>query len=171
MGSGYLRVLNKFSTFVNRGSSHRRKSAACPWFYMVWLNRSPIPVGRRGKICLVQMISTCLPSRRGRGLGVGTLRWVRGCVIQGWLCTGVVCRGAALRKKDDAVGVIRGRLPLTSLQKPSAVCLDPNPATITFSSKIRIRICFNFLAPDKKNSLVFEQISDILYNWPKRWKI
>ncbi len=33
---------------------------------MVWLNRSPIPVGRRGGNFLVQMISTRLPSRRGR---------------------------------------------------------------------------------------------------------
>jgi hypothetical protein len=31
------------------GSSHRRKSAACPKFDLVWLNRSPIPVGRRGE--------------------------------------------------------------------------------------------------------------------------
>jgi hypothetical protein len=37
----------RFSTFVYRGSSHRRKSAACPKFDMVWLYRSPIPVGRR----------------------------------------------------------------------------------------------------------------------------
>jgi hypothetical protein len=33
-----------------RGSSHRRKSAVCPKFDMVWLYRSPIPVGRRGLI-------------------------------------------------------------------------------------------------------------------------
>ncbi len=30
-----------------RGSSHRRKSAAWHKFDMVWLYRSPIPVGRR----------------------------------------------------------------------------------------------------------------------------
>ncbi len=37
---------------------------------MVWLNRSPIPVGRRGvKYFLVLTISTCLPSRRGGGGG------------------------------------------------------------------------------------------------------
>jgi hypothetical protein len=29
---------------------HRRKSAACPKFDMVWLYGSPIPVGRRGVI-------------------------------------------------------------------------------------------------------------------------
>ncbi len=29
------------------GSTHRRKSAACPKFDLVWLNLSPIPVGRR----------------------------------------------------------------------------------------------------------------------------
>jgi hypothetical protein len=32
---------------IYRGSSQRRKSAACPKFDMVWLYRSPIPVGRR----------------------------------------------------------------------------------------------------------------------------
>jgi hypothetical protein len=40
---------------------------------MVWLNRSPLPVGRRCGNFLGQMISTCLPSRRGRGAWVGTL--------------------------------------------------------------------------------------------------
>jgi hypothetical protein len=30
-----------------RGSSHRRKSAVCSKFDMVWLNLSPIPLGRR----------------------------------------------------------------------------------------------------------------------------
>ncbi len=51
------RVMNKqegplslFSIFVSRGSSHRRKSAACPKFDMVWLYHSPIPVGWRGVI-------------------------------------------------------------------------------------------------------------------------
>ncbi len=33
---------------------------------MIWLYRSPIPVGRTGGNFLVQIISTCLPSRRGR---------------------------------------------------------------------------------------------------------
>ncbi len=42
--------LNYFSPLVYRGSSHRRKSAACAKFDMVWLNLSPIPVGRRGVI-------------------------------------------------------------------------------------------------------------------------
>ncbi len=32
------------------GSSHRRNSAACPKYDMVWLHRSPISVGRRGVI-------------------------------------------------------------------------------------------------------------------------
>ncbi len=41
---------------------------------MVWLNRLPIPVGGGGGNFLVQMISTCLPSRTGRvGVGVGAL--------------------------------------------------------------------------------------------------
>ncbi len=34
--------------FVSRASSHWRKSASCPKFDMVWLNRSPIPVGGGG---------------------------------------------------------------------------------------------------------------------------
>jgi hypothetical protein len=38
------------------GSLHRRKSAACPKFDMVWLNRSS---GEEGGNFLVQMISTC----------------------------------------------------------------------------------------------------------------
>jgi hypothetical protein len=42
--------LSKFSTFVYGGSSHRRKSAACPKFDMVWQYRSSILVGRRGVI-------------------------------------------------------------------------------------------------------------------------
>jgi hypothetical protein len=52
-----------------RGSSHRRKSAACPTFDMVWLNRSPVPVGRRGGggNFLVQMISPCPPRVEGGG--------------------------------------------------------------------------------------------------------
>jgi hypothetical protein len=50
-------------------------------FDMVWLNRSPIPVGRRG-LFLVQMISTCLPSRRGRvGTGRGQHFVVRICFL------------------------------------------------------------------------------------------
>ncbi len=40
---------------------------------MVWLNRSPIPVGRGGGgNFLFQLIFTCLPSRRGRGGGWDT---------------------------------------------------------------------------------------------------
>ncbi len=35
-----------------KGSSHRRKSAACPKFDMVWLHFSPIVVRRRGVISL-----------------------------------------------------------------------------------------------------------------------
>ncbi len=37
-------------TFVYRGNSHQRKSAACPKFDMVWLHLWPIPVGRKGVI-------------------------------------------------------------------------------------------------------------------------
>jgi hypothetical protein len=40
---------------------------------MVWLNRS---LGEEGDYFLVQMISTCLPSCRGGGGGVGTL-WLQ----------------------------------------------------------------------------------------------
>jgi hypothetical protein len=47
--------------FRLQGSSHRRKSAACPKFDMVWQYRSRIPVGRseEGGNFLVQMIFTC----------------------------------------------------------------------------------------------------------------
>ncbi len=50
---------------ILRGSSHRRKSAACPKFDFVWLYCSPIPVGRSGGNFLVQMISTCLLGEGG----------------------------------------------------------------------------------------------------------
>jgi hypothetical protein len=36
---------------------------------MVWLNRSPIPVERRGGNILVQMISTCFPRVEEGGVG------------------------------------------------------------------------------------------------------
>ncbi len=44
--------LTQFSSFFYRGSSQRRKSAACPKFDIVWLYRSPTPVERRGVISL-----------------------------------------------------------------------------------------------------------------------
>ncbi len=47
--------LSWFSTFVYRGSSHRRKSAACPKFDMVWFYRSPIPVGWKGVIFSIKL--------------------------------------------------------------------------------------------------------------------
>jgi hypothetical protein len=47
------------------GRSHRRKSAACSKFYMVWLNRLPIPVGRTGVNFLVQMIFSCVEEGGG----------------------------------------------------------------------------------------------------------
>ncbi len=56
-----------------RGRSHRRKSAACPKFHMIWLYRSSTPVGRRGVISLVQMIFTCPRNVKRKGEGVGTL--------------------------------------------------------------------------------------------------
>jgi hypothetical protein len=41
---GLPELVQHFRLF--RGSSHRRKSAECPKFNMVWLYCSPIPVGR-----------------------------------------------------------------------------------------------------------------------------
>ncbi len=62
-----------FRTFLCRRSSHRRKSAACPKFDMVWLDSSPISWWGGGSLIfcfLLQMISTCLPSRyRKEGAG------------------------------------------------------------------------------------------------------
>ncbi len=60
-------------SFVYRGNSHRRKSAACPKFDMVWLHRSPIPVGRRGVISSFKLFLPVVATGRGRGRGVGTL--------------------------------------------------------------------------------------------------
>ncbi len=54
--------------FVYRGSSHRRKSAACPKFEMVWLYRSIIPVGRRGVISSFKN-DFYLPSLHVEGVG------------------------------------------------------------------------------------------------------
>ncbi len=48
-----------------RGSSHRRKSAACPNFDMIWLHRSPIPVGRRGVISSFKWFLPAFATRRG----------------------------------------------------------------------------------------------------------
>ncbi len=69
----YLRVtrgpLSLFSTYVYRGGSHRRKSAACPKFATVWLCRSPIPVGRRGVISSFKWFLPAFATRRRRGGG------------------------------------------------------------------------------------------------------
>ncbi len=46
LSRGPLKLFQHFRLY--RGSSHWRKSAACPKFDMVWLNLPPIPVGRRG---------------------------------------------------------------------------------------------------------------------------
>ncbi len=58
-----------FSTFVYRGSSHRRKSAVCPKFDLVLAVSLAYPSGEEGGNFLVQMISTDLLSRRVRGAG------------------------------------------------------------------------------------------------------
>ncbi len=55
------------STFVYRGSSHRRKSAACPKFDMVWLYRLPIPVGKRGVTFSFKWFLPALAARGGGG--------------------------------------------------------------------------------------------------------
>jgi hypothetical protein len=50
-------------SFVYKGSSHRRKSAECPKFDVVWQYRSPITVGRRGVMssfkCFLPAVATC----------------------------------------------------------------------------------------------------------------
>ncbi len=56
------------------GGSHRRKSAAGHVFDTVWLYRSPIQVGSRRVILLIQMVSTCLcGAHRGDRGGEGGL--------------------------------------------------------------------------------------------------
>jgi hypothetical protein len=61
----HFRLWREFTMAQERRMSYNK-------FDMVWLNHSPIPVGRRGGYFLVQMISTWLPSRSDGG-GVGTL--------------------------------------------------------------------------------------------------
>jgi hypothetical protein len=59
-------------SFVFRGSSHRRKSAVCPKFDLVWLHRSSIPVGRSGVISSFKLFLPDVATCRGREGGVGT---------------------------------------------------------------------------------------------------
>ncbi len=54
--------------FIYRGSSHRRNSAVCPKFDMVWLYRSPILLGSRGVISSFKWFLPTSAKRR-----VGTL--------------------------------------------------------------------------------------------------
>ncbi len=53
--------------FVYRGSSQRRKSAACPEFDMVWQYRSPIPVGKRGVISSLKWFLPAVAMCKGGG--------------------------------------------------------------------------------------------------------
>ncbi len=57
------------STFVYRGSSHRRESAACSKFDMVWLYRWTISVGRRGVISSFKLFLPAFDIGRERGGG------------------------------------------------------------------------------------------------------
>ncbi len=50
-----------------------RKSAECPKFVMVLAVSLAYPSEEEGDNFLVHIISPCLPSRIGRGVGVGTL--------------------------------------------------------------------------------------------------
>jgi hypothetical protein len=70
----YLELVQHF-----RGSSHRHKSVACPKFDMVWLYRSPIPVGGGGGgDFLGQIISTASPCvEKGEGMGVHPVIGIR----------------------------------------------------------------------------------------------
>ncbi len=75
--------------FVYRGSSYGARACFRHIIALVWLYRSPIPLGRRGVILLVQWLSTCLRGawggaascgRRVLGLNPGLLRLtVRRC--------------------------------------------------------------------------------------------
>ncbi len=58
---------SQFSTLVYRGSSHQRKSGACPKFGLA--ESLAYPSRDKWDNFLVQTISTCLPLRRGWGGG------------------------------------------------------------------------------------------------------
>ncbi len=55
------------------GSSHRRKSAACPKFDMVWATSLANPSGEEGVISSFKWFLPAVATCRGRGGGVGTL--------------------------------------------------------------------------------------------------
>jgi hypothetical protein len=56
-----------------RGSSHRLKSAVCPKFDMVWLNRWPIFQWGGGVISSFKLFLPAFPRVEKGGLGVVTL--------------------------------------------------------------------------------------------------
>jgi hypothetical protein len=59
--------------FASRGSSFRRNDAACHIIDMVWLYRSPIPVGRRGVFFYLlkwRLPAFAAPKKRGGGVPV-----------------------------------------------------------------------------------------------------
>jgi hypothetical protein len=71
--------LSQFSTFADRGSWHRRKSAAWHKFDMVWLYWLPIPVGRRGVFYSFKWFLPAFAALREGG-GMSTL-WVCHVII------------------------------------------------------------------------------------------
>ncbi len=67
------------------GSSHRRKSFACPKFVMVWQHRSAIPVGRRGVISLFKWFLPAVATCSGRGGGstpCGFHQTIQYCILK-----------------------------------------------------------------------------------------
>jgi hypothetical protein len=67
--------LSEDSQNIPCATPKRRGSWVISVYLWVWLNRSPIPVERRGVISSFKIISTCLTPRvkEERGVGVGTL--------------------------------------------------------------------------------------------------
>ncbi len=66
-GYVFLKWISTDQLGIRVGSSHRRKSAACPKFDMVWLYRSRIPVGRRGVIFSFKLFIPAFATLRGGG--------------------------------------------------------------------------------------------------------
>jgi hypothetical protein len=95
-GGGGVRAGRLSSAY--RGSSHRRKGATCQIIDMVWLYRSPMPVGMKRVFYLfIWRLVPAFVAPRGRG--------------------GQLPVGAARRNKPEIIFRIRVRVDLSSAEK------------------------------------------------------